>query len=109
MRGYLSSPPEQSEAEWRGAFFTLSSFSTPTNAITMAFRSLNIESDEGNNNKFYFPPTSNACIYQSLDPYNSKTQHENGNKNESLLIPAVQHDYIYHRINFKNKMDLRLT
>ena len=32
----------------------------------------------------------------------------NENENESLLIPAVQHD-IYHRINFKNKIDLRLT
>ena len=30
------------------------------------------------------------------------------NENESLLIPTVQHD-IYHRINFKNKIDLRLT
>ena len=32
----------------------------------------------------------------------------NENENESLLIPAVQHD-IYHRINFKNKIHLRLT
>ena len=30
------------------------------------------------------------------------------NENESLLIPAVQH-VKYHRINFKNKIDLRLT
>ena len=33
---------------------------------------------------------------------------ENENENESLLIPAVQH-VMYHRINFKNKIDLRLT
>ena len=28
----------------------------------------------GNNNKFDFPPILNACIYQSLDPYNSKNK-----------------------------------
>ena len=38
----------------------------------------------------------------------SNFQLENENENESLLIPAVQHD-IHHRINFKNKIDLRLT
>ena len=32
----------------------------------------------------------------------------NENENESLLIPAVQHD-IYHCINVKNKIDLRIT
>ena len=32
----------------------------------------------------------------------------NENENENLLIPAVQHD-VYHRITFKNKIDLRLT
>ena len=32
----------------------------------------------------------------------------NENENESLLIPALQHD-IYHLINLKNKIDLRLT
>ena len=34
--------------------------------------------------------------------------YENENENESLLISAVQQD-IYHRIKFKNKIDLRLT
>ena len=29
----------------------------------------------GNNNEFDFPPILNGCIYQSLDPYNSKTKH----------------------------------
>ena len=33
---------------------------------------------------------------------------ENENENESFLIPAVQYD-MYHHINFKNKIDLRLT
>ena len=28
----------------------------------------------GNINNFDFPPISNACIYQSLDPYNSRTE-----------------------------------
>ena len=28
----------------------------------------------GNNNNFEFPPILNACIYQSLEPYNSKTK-----------------------------------
>ena len=37
-----------------------------------------------------------------------KTWKWNENENESLLIPAVQH-VIYHRINLKNKIDLRLT
>ena len=27
----------------------------------------------GNNNKFDFSPVSSACIFKSLDPYNSKT------------------------------------
>ena len=39
---------------------------------------------------------------------NKMFENENKNENESLLIPAVQH-VICHRINFKNKIDLRLT
>ena len=35
-------------------------------------------------------------------------ENEKENENESLLIPAVQ-DNIYHRINLKNKIDLRIT
>ena len=35
-------------------------------------------------------------------------RNDENKENESLLIPAVQHD-IYHCINFKNKIDLRLT
>ena len=29
----------------------------------------------GNKNKYYFTPILNTCIYQSLDPCNSKTRH----------------------------------
>ena len=45
------------------------------------------------------------CVFYS---YPLQCAYEDEDENESLLIPAVQHD-IYHRIKFKNKIDLRLT
>ena len=49
-----------------------------------------------------------AAFHVHVLSRNKVDENENENENKSLLIPAVQHD-IYHRINFKNKIDLRLT